>query len=402
MKNGRVCLILGAVVLIAVSAKGAPDASPWSLKELKEVPDYSWGETTSGLRTLRFKGPPYQGNPTEVYALFASPETLNPETASKPPYPGIVLLHGGGGQAYEDWVKLWAERGYAALAIDQGSAENPSKAPGPPMGKQLQQWDKPAKDRWFYHAPANAILAHSLLRSLPEVASDQVALHGISWGGFVTTLAASLDFRFVCAVPVYGCGFLDEGSRWQKTFQRLPLEQQQDWKQRWDPAAYLSESKVPFLLINGTEDPFFHYPAHRATAEALPNAKVKWQPELKHGHTPGWSVPEIFAFVDHHTGKTTASLPKLGRPEMQDGEIQVPYRSDVGLVAGDLWGATDPGPYHLQPKEEPKGRSKFFRQPAVIENGLIKAKLPSDTKAYFVSATDKQGLTVTTSIYDKQ
>jgi hypothetical protein len=32
--------------------------------------------------------------------------------------PGIVLLHGGGGTAFESWVKLWVDRGYAAIAID--------------------------------------------------------------------------------------------------------------------------------------------------------------------------------------------------------------------------------------------------------------------------------------------
>ena len=33
---------------------------------------------------------------------------------------------------------------------------------------------------------------------------------GISWGGYLTCLVASLDSRFIAAAPVYGCGFYDE------------------------------------------------------------------------------------------------------------------------------------------------------------------------------------------------
>lgn len=32
--------------------------------------------------------------------------------------PGMVLVHGGGGTAFEDWVQLWVQRGYAAIAMD--------------------------------------------------------------------------------------------------------------------------------------------------------------------------------------------------------------------------------------------------------------------------------------------
>ena len=31
--------------------------------------------------------------------------------------PGIVLVHGGGGVPFASWVKMWNDRGYAAIAM---------------------------------------------------------------------------------------------------------------------------------------------------------------------------------------------------------------------------------------------------------------------------------------------
>lgn len=66
-----------------------------------------------GISSVYFEGLPYEGKPTRVFAWIGVPGISRKEMV-----PGIVLVHGGGGTAYHDWVKLWVERGYAALAID--------------------------------------------------------------------------------------------------------------------------------------------------------------------------------------------------------------------------------------------------------------------------------------------
>lgn len=123
---------------------------------------------------------------TEVFAYYASPATIGAEATSGKSYPGVVLVHGGGGTAFRVWVLEWARRGYAALAMDlAGSRPAPMKEQkhpwgaksyrlpngGPGQGNDYKFFniDEPFTDQWPYHAVANIIRGHSLLRSLPKV-----------------------------------------------------------------------------------------------------------------------------------------------------------------------------------------------------------------------------------------
>ena len=62
------------------------------------------------------------------------------------------------------------------------------------------------EDQWVYHAVASVVRANSFMRSLPDVDPERIGVTGVSWGGFLTCIAASIDDRFRFAAPVYGCG----------------------------------------------------------------------------------------------------------------------------------------------------------------------------------------------------
>ena len=53
---------------------------------------------------------------------------------------------------------------------------------------------------WCYHAVANVIRAHSLIRSFPEVDADCTAITGISWEGI------SDQHRFRFGSPIQSLG----------------------------------------------------------------------------------------------------------------------------------------------------------------------------------------------------
>jgi hypothetical protein len=140
------------------------------------------GFHAQGLEALFFDAMPWKGKPTRVFALVGVPK-LEPGKKA----PGIVLVHGGGGTAFETWVRLWMSRGYAAIAMDTcGAVPRGSygkwdrhEAGGPPSCN-FDLADEPMTDQWPYHAVADVILAHSLLRSRPEVDGERMGITGIS------------------------------------------------------------------------------------------------------------------------------------------------------------------------------------------------------------------------------
>ncbi|MFM8634782.1 MAG: dienelactone hydrolase family protein, partial [Planctomycetia bacterium] len=220
-----------------------PSSLPWNLSALSEPPAVEWLDDAP-VRSLLYAGEPFKGKPTRVFAYYATPESIaaargtelpsgaaGPASgaAGKASWPGIVLVHGGGGTAFAEWVTLWAKRGYAAIAMDLAGSRPDPKANDPrPNNSETKKKNAVVRlddggpgqehkdkfetvltpdtdDDWPYHAVANVIRGHSLLRSLPGVDASRTAITGISWGGYTTCIVASLDDRFRAAVPVYGC-----------------------------------------------------------------------------------------------------------------------------------------------------------------------------------------------------
>src|SRR4051812_15879200 len=71
-------------------------------------------DAEKGVKAVFFSGPAYKGKPSTVFAWVGIPENIEPGKK----VPGIVLVHGGGGTAFAEWVRLWTSRGYAAIAMD--------------------------------------------------------------------------------------------------------------------------------------------------------------------------------------------------------------------------------------------------------------------------------------------
>jgi dienelactone hydrolase len=99
--------------------------------------------------------------------------------------------------------------------------------------------DEPIKDQWPYHAVAAVMRSHSFIRSLECVDESKIGVTGVSWGGFLTCVAAAADERFAFAASVYGCGFNYEegGLLWSK-------EGSEKWS-NFDPASGVVKVKIP-------------------------------------------------------------------------------------------------------------------------------------------------------------
>lgn len=279
---------------------------PWDLDGLGKPPEYGWSEGRE-IRSLYYKSEPYKGVATRVFAYYATPGTLSGDPAKDKDLTAVVLAHGGGGCAYSKWVRLWASRGYAAIAMDlygQGSERKIRLTDGGPGADQIFcAIDQPVTEQWTYHAVANVICAHSLIRSFPEVDARRTAITGISWGGYLTCIVAGIDNRFKAAVPVYGCEFIHENSIWLDEFEKRSAGNRAKWIQLWDPSRYVGSASMPMLFVSGGTDHVYPPDSHAKTYDLVRSQKnLAFVPSLPHRHYFDRPM-SIKVFIEHHLKK---------------------------------------------------------------------------------------------------
>ena len=308
----------------------------WDLARLGAPPRVRrWpGEFNSEVTPLFLEGEPFRGRETWCFAFFGVPDWASPDK----PAPGIVLVHGGLGTAYPEWVRMWVRRGYAAIAVDTCGAlpiaasdgswlANPEG--GPRGWGRVDAADDPERDQWPYHAVAAAIRSHSFLRSLPNVDTRAIGVTGVSWGGFLTCLLAAADPRLAYAVPVYGCGFNHEQGGLAAG---QPLSAK--WASLWDPCVFLPLAKCPMLWVDGTNDFAFSLDRVRRSAALAPVPHAfSTHLRMTHGHgEPGEGPREILAFADHfaHGGRDVV---RVGECVLRDNRVEARFEANGRTIA---------------------------------------------------------------------
>ena len=395
--DGRKFLLAGSLLLaVPFSCHAIQDVMnnrsrmeniPWDLAELGKPPEYEWSEGRE-IRSLYYKSEPYQGVATRVFAYYATPGTLSGDPTQDKDLPAVVLVHGGGGCAYSKWVRLWASRGYAAIAMDlygQGPEKKMRLADGGPGPEQVfGAIDQPVTGQWTYHAVANVIRAHSLIRSFPEVDAERTAITGISWGGYLTCIVAGIDNRFKAAVPVYGCGFIHENSIWLNEFEKMSAENRAKWIQLWDPSQYVGSASMPMLFTSGGTDHAYPPDSHAKTYDLVRSQKnIAFVPSLPHGHY--FDRPKsIKVFIGHHLKKGTP-LARISSLNVGKKRITASVDTKTKLLEAQLYytlEAVVPG--------SPNSR-KWEKQSARIEQNRIIADLPpDDAQIWFLTVVDER------------
>jgi dienelactone hydrolase len=373
---------------------GGGSASRWNVDQLKQTPSYQVVSLSpaAGVTSLVYESIPINGTNTEVFAYYGVPAGPAPEGG----WPAVVCAHGGGGTAYYDWVKLWNSRGYAAIAMDL-EGNRPEWASGLTFNKIRMErggpvhlgvfadWQEPLEKQWFYHATAQIMLAHSLVRSFPEINPEKTGITGISWGGILTCTVAGLDDRFKFAIPVYGCGFLPESDGTMGVSLRGAGDGRAEWvAANMDPANFLPAARCPILWVNGSNDPHFPMPVFQKSAD-LVTAPVffRYEIAMNHSHPAGWTPPEIYLFADSMV-KGADSFPVIRRPEQTGNILQ------AGIEPGSIAGAAlcytvDSGEWLLR---------KWYSVPASVGAAQLEGVIPPGSTAAFFNCTNQSGLAV--------
>jgi len=337
-------------------------------------------------KAVYFDALDYKGSGTLVYAYVGLPAGAS----SNSPVPGIVLVHGGGGTAFSQWVDLWTARGYAAISIavegqtDEPDLENgfwmehPSNGP-PRVGIYNDTDVEPITDQWMYHAVADTVLANSLLCSLPEVVATDVGLMGISWGGVITSTAIGIDDRFKFAVPTYGCGNLDESLN----VYGATLSVNDMYKDVWDPMVRITNATMPVLWYSWPTDWHFALDSQADCYNGAPGQHmVSLVPGMGHGHSPAWNRPESYDFADSVIAGTPWCLQQSAT--LSNGVAEVVFQSTRTLDQAVLVSTIDGG--HT-------GDRVWIETPSSLTNSgggnyTVSATLPEYTSAWFINVLD--------------
>lgn len=389
--------LIPAIVLTSGASLCAVPAGVWDDAFLKAVPEVFPAETIHAsderIRALFYSSVPFRKGSTRVFAWLGVPNLADGERA-----PGILLLHGGGGTAFESWVKLWLDRGYAAIAIDHFGClplpEDANPRPrnpdgGPPGGGVVfSQLDEPLADQWPFHAVAAASRALSLLRVDPRVDPQRIGVTGISWGGYLACLLAGVDDRLRFSIPVYGCGFYDE-TTFGGVIAKLPPDQSALWWRQWDASLYLPSARVPMLWVNGTNDRFFWLPAWQRSYRltAADSRTLSLQVRMPHGHPPAGDPPEVLAFADQLL-RGSSPLTKVRHDGREEKKVTVSWQSTRPVIRAELNYTTEAtGPW---------AEREWKTEVASITGETATAILPDDAAAYFMNLKDDSGCSVST------
>jgi dienelactone hydrolase len=347
------------------------------------------------VRGLFFDGLPYHGKPTRVFCWYGVPEGTVPGKK----LPAVLLVHGGGGTVFPDWVKKWNDRGYIALSIALEGQVPGGRRPDAPLplwpthpysgpfrvGFFEDVQTDSLQDQWFYHAVANAILANSLIRTFPEVDGSKIGITGISWGGVLVNVITGLDDRFSFCIPVYGCGYLHESPRQIAFLRSLSSYARQFYMANWEPSLYVPDQKQPSLFINGTNDCGCSLNSFIKTYHASPNEKyLRIEHNMPHGHKPGWEPSSIYYFADYITagGEKPFSVVKT----VQGRNGSVTFEHETGISEAIIYYTTDTADWGCKSYE-------WKKLPATLDPAgkTISGILPRGTLYFFVNGIKPSG-----------
>ena len=287
-----------------------------------------------GEKAFYYEGLDYLGHKTKVFAYIGFPANAS----SNDKVPAVVLVHGGGGTAYPQWVKIWNDQGYAAFAMDleghlpgtPGIYPLPTHDFSGPPNTNYSDINMNMKDQWMYHAVADAYLAYSLLASDERVDKSRIGITGISWGGLITSIAIGNSDCFAFAIPVYGCGYLNTSKGFFKGIYNDTVSRQ------WEASNWLQTVKTPTLWINGDSDTHFSVEATSKSAQTVKNSMVTIIPNYPHSHSDGWFPKEIYSFANSVVKDSKGLIRILKQPTEDDLTIIVDTHKSFGVKSAVL------------------------------------------------------------------
>lgn len=377
--------------------------------EIHYLPDFDSKPETDwyGIKALWYEGPQYKNQRTKVFAHIGYPKTTGNEKV-----PAVVLVHGGGGHAYPEWIRRWNEKGFAAIAMDntgflpseqwRGLAGTEEHIDGQyvhelygelaesgytlgPDNCNIEDSDLPIDQQWLYHAIADSILAHNILRNDNRIDSSKIGILGISWGAVVTALAIGYDTRYAFAVPIYGSGYIDcvPGPTKIPSLFRKPTV-----KENWSAADRFDRVDFPVLWHCWRPDPCFSLEgnslSYKATRKA--NSFFSIVPDMHHSHWHGWHASENYRFAQRIVNK---QLPLIRASEdpcnFNTFSFAIEIPEDFSEVNVQIVYSETP----LNYREDGEMTNEWKTHPVTVSGNTVTGQVPETAACYYVEMSGK-------------
>jgi len=363
----------------------------WERPEVFDAPEMNYKD----VKAIYYKTLDYMSKETRAFAYIGYPKDASASNKK----PAVVLVHGGGGVAYPQWVEEWVKRGYVAIAMD--TEGNIPAHPGVDDVRTRQSFGGPAnssysnlqskiEDQWMYQAVADVYLAHSLLASDEMVDPSNIGIVGVSWGGLVTSLAISNADCFDFAVPIYGCGYLNDSKSSFKTVYNDEVAQM------WDASNWLRTTKTPVLWVGGDQDACFSVDALSKSALNTKNSTLVVKPALLHSHAHAWAVAETYAFADSIVKGTPPLIAITKQPTKDKPTIEFSVPKGVSVKSCELYYKTSPIEYDKDNNLIDGWNNKILK----ITKNKVNFILPKDAKVFYINLIDNRGYTVSSSVIE--
>lgn len=339
----------------------------WNFKELEKAPAYKAATFLDskfpGLQAILYDGVEVDGVKSPVFAYIGYPEGKAPQGG----FPAVLLIHGGGGTAYPNYVRKWNARGYAVMAIDWYN-QRPVITPTPD-GKGFSTASVPLEGgRRQLHVPivGNIVLAHSLLRTLPNVNPEKTGFVGLSWGSWYGSMVAAVDPGFKFILQIY-CG----GVNRKKT--------------GFTNGRFLHAAKVPIYWVSQTVDQNITPEEIQAAYEETPlTANRTLVPQMPHSHV-GFEFQVCFRIADSVL-KGMTPLPKLGKTRIVDGKILAEVLTQGKGIKKCFF-------YYTKDREQKTYfKRAWVTEPAELQGNVVSARLPKGVYQCFLAVFDEDNV----------
>ncbi len=368
------------------------DAIPFDVS-LWSKPQYFFDEEldNQGCKALFIRSD-YNNQESYAFAYLGLPEG---ELKDRP---AVLLIHGGGGTAYYEWVNAWKERGYVALAVDL-EGHIPNKAgtigDGPqtlyhastynaPHNQNLGDENEDIFMTWLHYACRTSIIANSFLHHYAGVNPYKIGVCGVSWGGYITSIISGYDDRFAFSIPFYCTSDMLDDSTPIKTY----IESHRSFE-IFDNAEPLKYVETPLLYIGSNSDQYSNIKSASSVVSSMKNGYIAILHRFLHSHAEALNRVEQFLFADN----VLAKKEKLKIAFIDEGHLSITIPEGRKILEGQIFYTMDE-----VVNKDTSWRSSALDVDNLITTKIIDTKIREGANFYYASLIDEKGAVYTSKI----